>query len=136
MHVDKQKEKEVNRNSVLRTAILLNCGFISGLLQAFLFNPWDRALYLSVKNETPFLRMENFAQPMAGVMQTVVQRAMSSGLYFPLEQITAEALHTETELNQSKKSWKLFIAGTIAGALNGIIMNPFTRIKVKNHNYQ
>ena len=24
------------------------CGFFSGLIQAALFNPWDRALYLSV----------------------------------------------------------------------------------------
>ena len=28
---------------------LLSCGFVSGVLQAVLFNPWDRALYLSIK---------------------------------------------------------------------------------------
>jgi hypothetical protein len=30
------------------------------------FNPWDRALKLSVKHERPFLRMENLKNPMAG----------------------------------------------------------------------
>jgi hypothetical protein len=28
---------------------LLSCGFVSGVLQALMFNPWDRALYLSIK---------------------------------------------------------------------------------------
>lgn len=28
---------------------LLTCGFLSGVVQAIMFNPWDRALYLSVK---------------------------------------------------------------------------------------
>lgn len=28
---------------------LLSCGFVSGVLQAVIFNPWDRALYLSIK---------------------------------------------------------------------------------------
>jgi hypothetical protein len=27
----------------------IGCGFTSGVLQAYVFNPWDRALYLSVK---------------------------------------------------------------------------------------
>ena len=28
---------------------LLSCGFLSGIIQAVIFNPWDRALYLSIK---------------------------------------------------------------------------------------
>ena len=28
---------------------LLSCGFLSGIIQAIIFNPWDRALYLSIK---------------------------------------------------------------------------------------
>lgn len=28
---------------------LLSCGFVSGILQSILFNPWDKALYLSIK---------------------------------------------------------------------------------------
>lgn len=115
-----------------RTAVLLNCGFASGLLQAFTFNPWDRALYLSVKNTRPFLTKANFEKPFAGVTQTVVQRAISSGLYFPLEEIFATLMNASEEKDEKVRLWKLFFAGTVAGAINGIVMNPFTRIKVNN----
>jgi hypothetical protein len=48
------------RNS---TARKLNSGIISGAVQAVVFNPWDRALYLSVKDLRPFLHLENFRHP-------------------------------------------------------------------------
>ena len=38
-------------------------------LQAGLFNPWDRALYLSVKHSRPFLSGENFQRPYQGFWQ-------------------------------------------------------------------
>lgn len=107
---------------------LMNCGFTSGLFQAFIFNPWDRALYLSVKDERPFLRWENFRNPMSGVFQTVLQRAISAGLYFPIEELSVEALESLTGVYNSAV---VFTAGTIAGVANGIIMNPFTRVKVR-----
>lgn len=106
---------------------LMNCGFTSGLLQAFIFNPWDRALYLSVKLERPFLSWENFRNPMSGVFQTVLQRAISAGLYFPIEELSVEILESVTGVYNSVV---LFSAGTVAGVANGIIMNPFTRVKV------
>lgn len=111
-----------------KAAKLLNCGFVSGLIQAFVFNPWDRALYLSVKNERAFLLRTNFEQPFAGVMQTVIQRAMSAGLYFPMEEIFMELLSNKTSLGA--QPWTTLMAGTFAGSMNGILMNPFTRIKV------
>jgi hypothetical protein len=109
--------------------LLMNCGFTSGLIQAFIFNPWDRALYLSVKHERPFLRWDNFQNPMSGVSQTVVQRAISAGLYFPLEELTTDALELATGYYNSVT---VFCAGTIAGVANGVLMNPFTRVKVSN----
>ena len=66
---------------------LLSCGLISGLIQAAVFNPWDRALYLSVKENRNFLNSYNFHDPFAGVLQTITQRTISNGLYFPLEDI-------------------------------------------------
>lgn len=107
--------------------LLMNCGFTSGLIQAFIFNPWDRALYLSVKHERPFIRWDNFQNPMSGVSQTVVQRAISAGLYFPLEELTTDALEFATGYYNS---FTVFCAGTIAGVANGVLMNPFTRVKV------
>jgi hypothetical protein len=64
------------------------------------------------------------------VTQTVIQRAISSGLYFPLEQIFTELFNAHEEQNEKRKSTKLFISGMSAGAINGVIMNPLTRIKV------
>lgn len=111
---------------------LFNCGILSGLIQAAVFNPWDRALYLSVANHRPFLRAENFKHPMAGVMQTITQRAVSSGLYFPLEDIFAEEL---TKLNNKRHEQHgartiNFVAGLLAGATNGFFLNPFSSVKV------
>lgn len=103
----------------------------SGLIQAFVFNPWDRALYLSVKMERPFLHKENFRAPMNGVTQTVIQRAISAGLYFPLEEIFSDLLRSsQPETNRDVTAWTSFLAGTLAGTVNGIVMNPFSRIKV------
>lgn len=110
------------------SAKLLNCGLISGLLQAFFFNPWDRALYLSLRNTRPFLNIENFRNPMEGVTQTVIQRAVSAGLYFPLEEIFSSILN-EKQYSKSPQV-NSFLSGTCSGIINGIVMNPFTRVKV------
>lgn len=112
-----------------KSAELLLCGFTSGLLQAGLFNPWDRALYLSVKHERAFLHIENFRNPMAGVLQTLFQRAISSGLYFPLEEMFLHYL-ASTKKDNEQKSLLILVAGSLAGALNGIMMNPLASIKV------
>ena len=110
-----------------QTAILLNCGLVSGLAQAAVFNPWDRALYLSVINNRNFLNRENFRSPMSGVLQTIAQRTISSGLYFPLEDISVQFLQS---LNTNiSKSFLMFLAGLLAGSANGIIVNPLASVK-------
>ena len=48
-------------------------GFCSGVVNAGLFNPYDRALYLSVKHKRPFLSGSNFQRPFQGFLQTVVR---------------------------------------------------------------
>jgi hypothetical protein len=63
---------------------------------------------------------------MSGVFQTVLQRAISAGLYFPIEELSVEILESVTGVYNSVV---LFSAGTVAGVANGIIMNPFTRVK-------
>ena len=49
----------------------LVAGTTVGVLQAVLFNPWDRALYLSVKEKRPFLHRANFTQPFQGWVRAV-----------------------------------------------------------------
>lgn len=129
------KIDDIHSKFVKRTR-QLNCGLISGLLQAGVFNPWDRALYLSVMYHRPFLRKENFLNPMQGVMQTIVQRAISGGLYFPLEEIYEEIINKHLDENNFSDSINVqryvhFVAGIMAGSTNGLILNPFTSVKVR-----
>lgn len=80
-------------NNSGKTSTKLSCGLVSGIAQAGVFNPWDRALYLSQKYDRKFLDFRNFENPMAGVTQTLFQRAISAGLYFPLEEIFKGNIH-------------------------------------------
>ena len=57
-------------------------GLVSGTASAVLFNPWDRALYLSVVHKRRFLSLSNWKQPFQGFHQAAVQRVLSGGLYF------------------------------------------------------
>ncbi len=86
-----------------------------GSIQSALFNPWDRALYLSVKEKRPFLNRLNFHNPWQGWMQSSVQRMISGGLYFSLQGLIVDALHVD----QPMSVYTAFGVGVIAGSLNG-----------------
>lgn len=103
----------------------LNCGLLGGVTQAGLFNPWDRALYLSVKNERPFLAAENFNRPYQGFWQAIIQRTCSTGLYFPLEDLF---MHLCVDV-AGEGFLGAFLAGNLAGAINGIMLNPASAVK-------
>lgn len=121
--------------SFLATFAKLKCGLVSGLGQAGLFNPWDRALYLSIKHNRPFLSYSNFQHPFQGLMQTITQRAISSGLYFPLEEIFHDLFKSNLETKDTSpagRMWLAFLSGTAAGAVNGLVMNPVTAVKVSS----
>jgi len=95
------------------------CGFASGLVQAGLFNPWDRALYLSVKFERKFLHPLNFVEPWKGVLQTLIQRAISAGFYFPLEDIFRRFVDCQS-------------ARSSYSAIENIIYTPFLIVSAFN----
>ena len=124
-----------NSSYVEKKFKLLICGFTGGLLQAGLFNPWDRALYLSIKMDRPFLSRINFRNPFAGLYQTIFQRAMSAGLYFPLEEIFADLIvqggmyGNDAGTLNAKRHYIGFTAGLLAGSLSGLIMNPLAAVK-------
>lgn len=59
-------------------------GLTSGAVVAAVANPYDRALYLSVRDGTRFLSRVNWDRPYHGFGQAVVHRTLSGGLYFPL----------------------------------------------------
>ena len=112
----------VDKNSVL-------CGLAAGVCQAAVFSPYDRALYLSLTNRTPFLSPENFRRPFTGLTQSVGGKALSGGLYFPLEQFFFRQFHADLPHNNSKL--RNFLSGTAAGGLNAMILNPLSAIKYK-----
>jgi len=106
--------------------VITLAGFTSGLLQAGLFNPWDRALYLSVKNQSRFLSLANFRNPYQGFSQSIFSRVLSGGSYFPLvdvfEPLIAKKLNQEGTVPKA-------LAGHAAGAVNGSCINFLTAIK-------
>ena len=79
------------------------CGLGAGVIQAGLFNPYDRALFLSVRDKSPFLHADNFRRPYQGFLQSVGGRAISGGLFFPLESVIrslSEGHHRDDDGNR------------------------------------
>lgn len=122
------------------------CGLLAGVAQAGVFNPYDRALYLSVKEKRKFLAWQNWKAPYNGFFQTIGGRALSGGLYFPLEHYFLHLIrphdphqhnhhHHDTSSSSDTMSASYspqhFIAGTAAGAANAIVLNPLSAIKYK-----
>ena len=76
-------------------------------------------------------------------MQSVGHRALSSGLYYPLENFFCSLLvssHSDLTQQQYKSTSTIqlhpafanFLAGTLAGSANALIVNPVTTIKYKS----
>mgnify|MGYP005848476991 CR=1 FL=1 len=105
------------------------CGLTAGVIQAGIFTPFDRALFLSIANRTPLFSVENFKNPFVGFAQNIGGRALSGGLYFPLEQFFFRKFHEGNKRDNSK--WTNFAAGTAAGAVNAMILNPLSTVKYK-----
>mmetsp|Transcript_5172 Transcript_5172/g.7581 ORF Transcript_5172/g.7581 Transcript_5172/m.7581 type:complete len:344 (-) Transcript_5172:472-1503(-) len=115
-------------------------GLIAGVAQAGLFNPYDRALYLSVKQKRSFAHLENFTSPYQGFLQSIVGRAFSGGLFFPLEHFYKSLLervcdpqqpHSQVVSSSSTTALTNFCAGTAAGATNALVLNPISAVKYK-----
>lgn len=77
-----------------------------------------------------FIDRRNFEAPLAGLAQTIIQRAVSTGLYFPLEDMFKQQCRWISSENTKLKTLESFIAGTCAGAVNGIVLNPASSVKV------
>lgn len=102
------------------------CGFLAGVAQAGIFNPYDRALYLSVKEKRNFLNIRNWQHPYSGFFQSLGGRVISGGLYFPVEHLFLRLMDKE-----QSHPYRNFLAGTAAGLVNAIVLNPLTAIKYK-----
>lgn len=120
---------------------MIMAGLASGVSVAGLFNPWDRALYLSVLHTRPFLTPANFHHPYQGFLQVVVHRTLSGGLYFPLFDMAqpftkeiisnwAQGQSSESRVTPAEQSALLhFVCGNFAGGVSGILLNGLTAVK-------
>jgi len=122
---DDLEHKQANTRN--RTKIML--GFGSGVIATTMLNPWDRALFLSVLERRPFLHWKNLRNPYQGYMQTLVQRSVSSGLYFPLEHIFIKMYSPYIACTGSDQRTTYLVAGCSAGVINAIILNPLSYTK-------
>eukprot|EP01084_Bolivina_argentea_P276808 472399_1 len=121
----------VTISSFKHSALSLVSGFSSGLIVAFALNPYDKALYLSVIHQRSFLNISNFHQPFQGVTQTLFQRAVSNGLYFPFEHFAYSISSNTLQLGPTASS---ITAGTFAGAMNALLLNPIAAVKYTSWN--
>lgn len=121
--LNRKQQQTLSRNNTVPPATPMTsllCGLTAGVLQAGLFNPYDRALYLSVTQKRPFLHTKNWTHPYAGVFQSLGIRALSGGLYFPVEHwLLAQDLYPLSPA----------MAGSFTGILTASLVNPLTALK-------
>jgi hypothetical protein len=126
MEPKRKTSNEVSDNPALN----LIAGMVSGLFIAGVFNPWDRALYLSVKEQRPFLDRRNFKRPFQGFFQSMFHRTLSGGIYFPLYDIFENpCLNYFPESSEVNTIFARALAGNLAGASSGTMLNSLTTIK-------
>jgi hypothetical protein len=110
-------------------ADLFAAGFAAGLTITGLLNPYDRALYLSVANRRRFLHPSNWASPYQGIGQSLVSRVISTGLWFPLERLARDALHSHDSKNALPAAAQAALAGQMAGVVNAMLLAPLSMVK-------
>lgn len=105
-------------------------GMASGAIYSLLFNPWDRALYLSMKHNRSFLKRDNFAQPYQGAIQAMTNRMFFGSIYYiaqgQMRSSLAPYLHDVLGFE-----WPLVhsVTGFSAGVINGFLTNAPSLIK-------
>ena len=106
----------------------LGAGFISGMFSTAVLNPYDRALFLAVSNSRPFMCAANFRSPFAGLSQTLFSRSVSTGLWFPLEDLSHRLLRDRLGLRGTLEN---ALSGQMAGAANAALLNPLHVVKFR-----
>lgn len=108
---------------------LMVSGFAAGIAVTGLLNPYDRALYLSVAKRRPFLHKCNWRHPFQGLGQSIVGRAISTGLWFPLERASFQTLNSHDATAALPSGIRAAMAGQIAGCTNALILSPLNFVK-------
>ena len=118
---------EKKESKTEKPTALLVAGFAAGTVVTGLLNPVDRALFLSVSNRSPFLDAQNWRQPFQGLGQSIVSRAISTGLWFPLERLALQSLEQQPDVVPPAVA--ALVAGQAAGAANALLLSPLAFVK-------
>lgn len=78
-------------------------GLVSGVAQAGMLSPLDRALYLSMVERRPLLQRANWAAPYQGILQTISHRTLSGSLYYVLQDEMLAIITTATGMTVSRR---------------------------------
>jgi hypothetical protein len=100
-------------------------GLVAGTTTAAVCAPVDRALFLSHVHKRPFLQRINFDAPFQGVNVVLVQRIISSGMIFPLEDVVRRHL---PEREGGGGVARNLLAGTLAASMIAMLTNPLASV--------
>lgn len=98
-------------------------GIITGCISTVLFNPVDRALYLTVKNNTPIYHKSCWKNPYSGMHQALYSRIIGYGLYYPIN-----------DLFKNIYPNNLFASSLCTGFTTTLLNHPINIIKMSNWN--
>lgn len=110
----------------------------SGAVQAALFNPYDRALYVRVKyRRRKFLDWRNFDRPFQGFLNASFYRTTVSGGYFLWQDIVRMIIERFFPMQfhaSVSPHFNAALIGLLAGSLNGFLLNPLQIVKFRMWN--
>lgn len=128
-------DSKSNQNIVNSTVLP---ALLAGAVQATLFNPYDRALYVRVKHRRRyFLDRRNFDRPFQGFLNASFYRTTVSGAYFlwqdsmrmVIERYFPRRFHDDVSPHLNSA-----LIGLMAGSLNGFVLNPLQVVKFRMWN--
>ena len=82
---DEPASKDIEQAEMIAHHMQIVPGLVSGVAQAAVMSPADRALYLSVTNRRPFLTPANWATPYQGFGQAISHRTLAGSVYYILQ---------------------------------------------------
>lgn len=126
------REKKVNTTNIAIRTVLID--FISstttGLGCSAGLHPFNRASFLALIHNRPYLSAENFKKPFHGFAQTVGQRAICGSIYYFVQNQMRTNIHPIlSEKFQISPLEKCLITGFSAGTMYGLINHIPSYIK-------
>lgn len=134
--VSSSNEVQKTSSGIVNSSLLP--ALLSGAVQAAIFNPYDRALYVRVKHRRRyFLDWRNFDRPFQGFLNASFYRTTVSGAYFLWQDVMTMVIerYFPRRLHASESPHiNSALVGLLAGSLNGFVLNPLQVVKFRMWN--